>query len=361
MNIVRFLRLAVVMMAGCCLTAPTVASAATAPGIVTPPASQVVFVGSNITFTVLATGTEPLRYQWRKGGINLGGATNSSLIFTNAPLTNAGSYTVVVSNGVNPPATSPPALLTVTPVPALPDILTQPTNLAVVAGGTATFVVEASGFPPPTYQWYFGTGPDGVLVSGGTNATLVLKKVSPTNAGLYCCLVRNTSDYYIVSEMARLTVLEHPRITLPPASVSVTNPWPLSTNDLTEVALADQVLELTILGGAMPFPTNGSFQIKLTTSLSDPANHLYSIPGDGAMAASAGNWAVITDLGFDTVLRLSDARPGGGEAKVVLLSSGRYEMYADGLMRISSAGSASPACGPVRPCNSRSRRKGRHR
>ena len=78
MNIVRFLRLAVVMMAGCCLTAPTVASAATAPGIVTPPASQVVFVGSNITFTVLATGTEPLRYQWRKGGINLGGNKGGS-------------------------------------------------------------------------------------------------------------------------------------------------------------------------------------------------------------------------------------------------------------------------------------------
>ncbi len=61
----------------------TVAAAAVPPAIVTPPASQTVFAGANVNFTVSASGTPPLSYQWQRNTVNIAGATTSSLALTN--------------------------------------------------------------------------------------------------------------------------------------------------------------------------------------------------------------------------------------------------------------------------------------
>src|SRR5271168_5514763 len=50
----------------------------TTPTITTQPQSQSVMVGSTATFSVVATGTAPLSYQWSENGTAIGGATNSS-------------------------------------------------------------------------------------------------------------------------------------------------------------------------------------------------------------------------------------------------------------------------------------------
>ena len=86
-----------------------------APTITTQPTNQTVIAGSNATFTVTATGTAPLRYQWWFSGLLLNGATNLSLTLTNAQPTNAGNYLVVVTNSAGV-ATSSVANLTVLPV-----------------------------------------------------------------------------------------------------------------------------------------------------------------------------------------------------------------------------------------------------
>ena len=49
-----------------------------APAITTQPASQTVSTGQKATFTVTATGTAPLSYQWQKNGTAIGGATAAS-------------------------------------------------------------------------------------------------------------------------------------------------------------------------------------------------------------------------------------------------------------------------------------------
>src|SRR5439155_16624316 len=56
----------------------TVNAAAVAPAITTQPASQTVTAGQTGTFTVAATGTAPLSYQWQKNGASLAGATAAS-------------------------------------------------------------------------------------------------------------------------------------------------------------------------------------------------------------------------------------------------------------------------------------------
>lgn len=93
-----------------------------APSITTQPASQTVTAGQTATFSVVATGTSPLSYQWKKDGTAISGAVSSS--FTTPTTTssdNGAQFTVVVSNAGGS-ATSNPATLTVnsTTPPSVP-------------------------------------------------------------------------------------------------------------------------------------------------------------------------------------------------------------------------------------------------
>ena len=71
---------------------------APAPVIVQQPATQQVDSGTNVTFSVIATGAPPLFYQWRKDGKKITGAIGDTLVLTNVHSTDTANYTVVVSN-----------------------------------------------------------------------------------------------------------------------------------------------------------------------------------------------------------------------------------------------------------------------
>ena len=68
------------------------------PFITTQPTNQTVTVGGTASFSVTASGTPPLSYQWRFGGTDISRATNTTLILTNVQASQAGSYTVLVTN-----------------------------------------------------------------------------------------------------------------------------------------------------------------------------------------------------------------------------------------------------------------------
>ena len=116
------------------------------PSIILQPQNAATLLGSSANFVVAATGNAPLFYQWLLNGTNVSGATNSSLAFTNAQLTDAGSYSVVVSNSFGV-ATSSNAALQVLP-PGAPSIQVN----GVPAVGTMTFTASvqvsiSGGFP----------------------------------------------------------------------------------------------------------------------------------------------------------------------------------------------------------------------
>ena len=81
-----------------------------APEIVTPPAASTDAVGTAATFVVGAmagaTNVSPLGYQWQFNGGNLAdggriwGSSSAMLTITNLALTDAGTYTVTVSNSL---------------------------------------------------------------------------------------------------------------------------------------------------------------------------------------------------------------------------------------------------------------------
>src|SRR5438477_782438 len=117
--------------------------------ITTQPLSQTVTQGVNATFTVGASGTAPLAYQWSLNGTALTDATNSALVLNNVQTTDAGNYTVMVTNAWGSATSAVVALTVLVP----PGISTQPQDQAVVVGQGATFTVVASGTGPLSYQW----------------------------------------------------------------------------------------------------------------------------------------------------------------------------------------------------------------
>jgi hypothetical protein len=80
------------------LASVAVAAGQVAPSFTTQPISRSAVVGGNVTFTVAASGTAPLAYQWYKDGIEVAGATGSSFTISGVKLSDGGSYQASVSN-----------------------------------------------------------------------------------------------------------------------------------------------------------------------------------------------------------------------------------------------------------------------
>jgi hypothetical protein len=81
-----------------------------APTITTHPLSQTVITGSNVTFTATASGATPMAFQWQFNAGNIAGATNASFTLTNVQTSNAGNYSVVVTNAYGSDTSSNAAL-----------------------------------------------------------------------------------------------------------------------------------------------------------------------------------------------------------------------------------------------------------
>lgn len=115
-----------------CLRVSTTADLA--PAITTAPASTTVAAGNAPTFTVAATGTGPLSFQWRKNGALIAGATGATYTPPAATLAdNAARFTVLVTGPAGTVA-SADAILTVTPA-SRSTTYTRLKDLPVVDGG----------------------------------------------------------------------------------------------------------------------------------------------------------------------------------------------------------------------------------
>src|SRR5215472_3495037 len=74
------------------------AQPATPPVIDQQPVHGIATTNEDFAFSVTATGTEPLRYQWYLNGSTISGATSSTLLLTNLVLTESGNIVVTVAN-----------------------------------------------------------------------------------------------------------------------------------------------------------------------------------------------------------------------------------------------------------------------
>ena len=129
-----------------------------APALTTQPQSRSVVTGTSVQFSVTATGTPTPIYQWFFNGAPLTGATSTTFSLTNVRSTDAGDYTVVVSNALGS-VTSQGAILNVTAHPDSPRLINVSTR-AKAGSGENTLIT-------------------GFIVSGNGSKTLILRGVGP--------------------------------------------------------------------------------------------------------------------------------------------------------------------------------------
>lgn len=195
----------------------TVLAGAVAPAITGQPSAATVTEGQAASFTVAATGTAPLSYQWYKDATPVSGGTQATLAFAAAQASDAGTYKVAVSNSVGSVESSAATLTVNVPV----TITVPPAAQTVTVGQTATFSVTAAGTGPFTYQWQKDTAD----LPGQTGATLSVINAQTTDAGNYRVVVTGAAGS-VTSVAAMLTVnpAPGPSITTQPVSTTVTVP-----------------------------------------------------------------------------------------------------------------------------------------
>jgi endonuclease/exonuclease/phosphatase family metal-dependent hydrolase len=178
-----------------------VVNASGPPVIVSAPQSQTVTESSNVVLSILATGAQPIAYQWTFFGTNLPGANLSSLSLNAITTNQAGPYSVLVSN-VAGFTNSPTANLQVTPLGVPPGITLQPQSRIASEGSNVDFTVTATGTAPLSYQWLFY----GTNMPGETNSSLNLLAITTNQAGPYSVVISNVAGF-TNSQVADLTVL----------------------------------------------------------------------------------------------------------------------------------------------------------
>lgn len=185
------------------------------PTISSQPTGVSLDPGATANFSVTATGTAPFTYQWRRNGTPIPGATASSISLPGIQTSSSGIYSVVVTNAFGSATSNGAALV----VNAAPTILVQPQAQVVLAGGSASFSVVATGSGSLAYQWRR----NGVAIAGANAASFQIAAVGATDVGSYD--VQVTNPVAIVQSSAALltlaTAASAPQITLNPVGRTV--------------------------------------------------------------------------------------------------------------------------------------------
>jgi hypothetical protein len=179
--------------------------------ITSSPTNVSTCTGQQATFSVGATGVS-LAYQWRKGGVPIGGATGSSYSIASVVAGDAGSYDCVVT-GACGLATSASATLTVT---AAATFVVHPQGQTVCAGAIVFLNAAATGAGPIAYQWR----KNGANIPGATTSSFFVGVTTVASSGTYECVATNGCGA-TVSNPAVVTVNGAPVVTTPPSSVAV--------------------------------------------------------------------------------------------------------------------------------------------
>jgi Immunoglobulin I-set domain len=282
----------------------SVTAANVPPTIVTQPVGQTVPVAGTTSFTVVASGTPALSYQWyqipagQTTGTAVAGATSATYTVpaTATLATNdQDSYYVVVTNPYGQ-ATSQPATLAVGQGILL-QITGQPVTQYVDVGASATYQVTAVSSLPLTYQWYVAAPGSSTFtpVSGATSSTYTVDSATTAETGsVYYVVVSNGVTSSVTSASAGLFV--GPLTSVP--NLCDTNWSPLGNASSQPSCSFQLTAASNDQHGEIVWPTliaTGNIQISFTVTLSNPS----SLPADGftVLLADPSLGATPTSLG----------------------------------------------------------------
>ena len=170
--------------------------------------------GTDATFTVMATGTGTLTYQWLRDTVPIAGATGPTLTLTGVqPADDGAQFTCEVADSCGT-TTTVAATLTVYLEPV---VTVDPTLGGVCEGSDLTLTATSVGTAPFTYQWR----KDSADIPGATAASWTIASATPSDAGDYEVVVTNQCAA-VTSQPVTVTVHpDRPTITQQPQNVEV--------------------------------------------------------------------------------------------------------------------------------------------
>ncbi|MFC3653372.1 beta-1,3-glucanase family protein [Dyella humi] len=278
-------------------TAPVASSQSQAPVIIVPPVSQATTSGFPATFSVVASGSGTLSYQWSDANGPIAGATSATYTTPATTAANNGdtfTVTITSSSGLGT-VTSTPVTLSVD-APANVVITTQPASQAVVDGQSATLTVAATGSPTLTYQWYqVGSG----AISGANQTSYTTPVFTAAGSASFYVVVTNALGS-VQSSTAAVTI-------------DAATPVSIATQPASTIAPINEPVQFTaVVAGSAPYtyqwqftPAGGSATILSGgTQLSNTLT--YTIPA--VSAANVGTYTVTVNNAANAPVTSNAAR-----------------------------------------------------
>ena len=251
------------------------------PTITTQPSSLSVQSGASATFSVAATnGT--LSYQWYKDGQIVSGANSATLTIPSVSASDAGNYTVKVTNSYST-ITSATAALAVNNGTA-PVITGQPQGQTINVGDSITLTAAATGTPAPTFQWQ----KNGSNIAGANASSLSIANAQTSDSGSYAVVASNTAGS-ATSSAATITVnaLPQTRVT----NLSTRAQVGAGANVLIAGFIINGSTSKRMLIRALG-PTLSNYSVK--NPLADPS--LRIVDGAGNTIATNDNWESASNI-----------------------------------------------------------------
>jgi hypothetical protein len=261
----------------------------TPPMITIQPVSQTLVASTTAMLSVTATGTAPLRYQWRVNGANLPGATNSLLGISNVQGTEAGDYSVLAYNEAGSTVSSN---ATVSVIYAA-FILQQPASVLArikpdpdaAPATNATFSTIAYSTSPLSYQWRF----NGVVIPGAIDSTLTITNVQVTNGGQYICAITDEIG----------TVFTAPAMLFPLISPTIVQ------NILTQQVVAGASVTLSVAANGNPIPFSYEWRrgsIPLVTNTVNSRTDFFTFAANPAPFTTNQYRVIVRNLAYQGTL-----------------------------------------------------------
>lgn len=291
--------------AGSVTSSSATLAVASVPVITSQPQNATAAIGSSANFSVGVNGSS-LTYQWRKNGLALtdagdfAGTTTSILTVSPVAVSDAASYSVVVSNTVGA-TTSTSATLSLA---GAVSITTQPSSQAVNAGADAVFGVAATGSGTLGYQWRF----NGVNIANATDSSYTRSSVTSADAGSYSVVVTNSFSS-ATSANAMLSVVS--------TSSSIIAQWNMNDTSITNnPAPSIGSGTAALVGGTTATFASGSSTD--TNSVNNGWNTA-GYPPSGGANKSGGSQFTVSSAGYENIRFVYDQRNSGTASKYVRL------------------------------------------
>ena len=341
------------------------------PLIATPPSSQAVWTGGSLVLSVSATGSGNLSYQWYRDTNLLPGATNATLTLASVGLADAGTYTVMVTNGDGGSVTSTGAIVTVASTPASTTAFSyQDTDLLLVfrktghndvlfnLGSVSHYLGLVTGTVVPVTNWYFDLVRSNFAgdLSGVTYVLMATTPVLSPNTGDRVWLSNadpaiNPADETFSRWSSQRSVINGVGSRAAAYPTAINQALVLPSSDpasYTYVASGGGTLDVTTMGGAAPFTvehevpgTARFFELKVgAAGLKPDAVQVgsFNLAIDGTLTFTAGVPAPIIE-----VSPASQTVQVGGSVVLGVSASGSgnlaYQWYR-GATRLASATNA---------------------